>query len=477
MAELRAPSPRLVTGLVVVVLGLIEIQNLTLAVRWQGAQRRRATRDAESSFRAVRPQIEGPLREGDEVGWREALAAALRASGAAEAELFEGSGRLLAAVPRQAPVAHWPPPIQVASLDDGSVLAFGPVAGAEPRVLAYAAAVSGGRRVVLRLSTAAPELVDDLRERRELLVGHGAALLVLLVLGALLLLPARAAPAAPPRALEAYVEAMDRLRRHGEAQSRRHESERQRMEDELADRDAMARAGELTAGMVHEVRNGLGTIVGYARMVEKAAEVRAAAEAAARIREECATLESVVRRFMDFVKRETLRLSPVPLARMLTRVAARESRGRAGAEVSVGAGPDEAVLGDEELLERAFENLVRNAREAAGQGGHVWIDWIRDGDVVTVTVADDGPGLSPAVRQKLRPFFTTRAGGLGLGLPIALKIVRLHGGDVVLDDRSPRGLSVRIRLRLRGPQATEALLEVTPAPFLSGERGPSSKAK
>jgi signal transduction histidine kinase len=317
--------------------------------------------------------------------------------------------------------------------------------------------------MVLRLAMPAPELVEDLRERRELLLGHGAAVLVLLVLTVLLLLPPRAgAVTAAPRALEAYVEALERLRRHGEALSQRHQSERQRMEEELRDKDAMVRAGELTAGMVHEVRNGLGTMLGYARLVEQSALSGAAADAAVRIREECETLENVVRRFMEFVKREMLELSPFALSRTLARVASRESRSRPGAEVILHARAEQEIVGDEELLERAFENLVRNGREAAGPRGHVWIDWMRDGETVTVTIADDGPGLSAALRQQLRPFFTTRAGGLGLGLPIALKIIRLHEGDLALEDRQPRGLVVRIQLHARGPRATASLPDVTP---------------
>jgi signal transduction histidine kinase len=138
---------------------------------------------------------------------------------------------------------------------------------------------------------------------------------------------------------------------------------------------------------------------------------------------------------------------------MLSRVAARESRGGPGGEVTLPRGDLGTLSGDEALLERAFENLVRNAREAAGTGGHVWIDVARDAAAAVVTVSDDGPGLTPAARQKLRPFFTTKAGGLGLGLPLALKIVRLHEGEVVFASRSPRGLRVEVRLPLGGPLA------------------------
>jgi signal transduction histidine kinase len=215
------------------------------------------------------------------------------------------------------------------------------------------------------------------------------------------------------------------------------------MEDEIQDKGAMARAGELTAGMVHEVRNGLGTIVGYARLLEGGQ----GAAAGKHIRDECETLETVVRRFMDFVKRETLKRDAFDLVRMLTRVGARESRGREGGEVVLDRLPTTLrLVGDEELLERAFENLVRNAREAAGPRGTVWIEASEDGGRVTVGVLDDGPGFPPERRQELRPFFTTKPGGLGLGLALAFKIVHLHGGELRLEDRVPRGLEVRVTL-------------------------------
>ena len=247
---------------------------------------------------------------------------------------------------------------------------------------------------------------------------------------------------------------MGRLRDHGEAMSREHASERRRMEERIHDTEAMARAGELTAGIVHEVRNGLGTILGYARLLERDPASPEAAEAGPRIREECETLETVVRRFMDFVKSETVNRAPFDVGRMLSRVVAREVRARPGVRTRlVGVGDGVAVVGDEELLERAFENIVRNAADAAGPGGQVSVEVGREQGAVAVAITDDGPGMPRERRRDIRPFFSSKPGGLGLGLPIAIKIVRLHGGELALGDRDPHGLRVTVMLPSEGPPA------------------------
>ena len=369
-------------------------------------------------------------------------------------EALTPEGQLIAAAPAPSEAPRWLTPRELAALRSGSILVGADPTGSGDRTRAYAMMTGLEGPAVLRFRAASPELGEDVREQQQMFLGHAANLLVLLLVGSVIAImePRPAEPAAPPRALLAYEEAMERLRDHDEERTERHAEERRHLEDVVRDKEAMASAGELTAGIVHEVRNGLGTIVGYARLIENRSPD--SVDAARGIRAECETLEEVIRRFMDFVKRETLDLGPVNLAGVLGRVVARETR-RPGAAVGVDAGTA-TVVADESLIERVFENLVRNGREAAGASGRVWVTAARAGEEVTVTVSDDGPGLSAATRASLRPFFTTRPGGLGLGLAIALKIVRLHGGRLTIGDRAPRGAAVTVTLPAGGPAAAAA---------------------
>jgi len=95
-----------------------------------------------------------------------------------------------------------------------------------------------------------------------------------------------------------------------------------------------------------------------------------------------------------------------------------------------------AVDGYPAELLQVVTNLIQNAMEAAAEGGgHVWVRGRRAGERVVLTVRDDGPGVDPAMRERVfDPFFSTKApgSGTGLGLNIAWRVARSHGGSVEL---------------------------------------------
>lgn len=446
---------RLGVALALAVVGLFEVLSLLQGVRSVRRLRARVAFEAEQRVEAARPALDATLARGGASAWDDVAALALSLGLASEVEVLDAEGRVLFSRPTVAPVAHRLPPHEGRRLTPGRPLSVVVQEGPVVRALVYLRLPGPADGKVLRFAAPARDLEEELRERQQVFLGHLASLAALALAAALVLLPRAGEPApAPEGALHAYEQAMERLRDRGEEMTARHEAERRGLEEAIREKEALVRAGELTAGIAHEVRNGLGTIVGYARLLERSALPEDPAAAARSIREECETLETVVRRFTDFVKLERLQLGEADLARLLARVVAREARARE--EVStrlVGLDAPIVVRADEELLERAFENVVRNAVEAAAAGGrHVEVS-AREGDgLVEVRIEDDGPGLAPDHPGEIRPFYTTRPGGLGLGLPLARKIVLLHGGTLDLAGRAPAGVQVEVRLPTAGPE-------------------------
>ena len=134
------------------------------------------------------------------------------------------------------------------------------------------------------------------------------------------------------------------------------------------------------------------------------------------------------------------RMAPTDLPALLNDVAKRARR--AGADVAVSAPEDLTLPLRAEAFRRAVTNLVDNARR---HGKHVAIAAHAQPGAVDITVDDDGPGIPPDRRDDVfRPFEGGPDGGTGLGLTIALDVVRAHGGDIALDTSPLGGLRVRI---------------------------------
>jgi two-component system nitrogen regulation sensor histidine kinase NtrY len=104
---------------------------------------------------------------------------------------------------------------------------------------------------------------------------------------------------------------------------------------------------------------------------------------------------------------------------------------------------------DPEQIRRVIINLVDNAVEAMDRKGHIVVETQRDrsNNVVRIVVADDGPGIPPAEREKLfLPYYSTKRRGSGLGLAIVRRIIAEHGGNIEAGDNLPRGTRFTVEL-------------------------------
>ena len=286
--------------------------------------------------------------------------------------------------------------------------------------------------IIIRLaetSNDGPRLATD-----QILIGQHTLILLAALAGLILAALGRETPAegGSSPALRAYEEAMVRLRLRDDERLAAFDREKLHLTAVLRDRETMARAGELTAGIVHEVRNSMGAIATHAKLAEKSSEdkVRLAAVA---IADEVRILQTVMNRFLDFIRTEKVEDEAFDLARTIERVAARE-RAHQFTTIDID-GVSTAVRGDEDLLERGIENVVRNACQASPPGGRVIVRFGADETHAFVIVEDSGPGIAD-VSKALRPFESARAGGLGLGLPLVLKILALHQGTIEIENRT-----------------------------------------
>jgi PAS domain S-box-containing protein len=229
----------------------------------------------------------------------------------------------------------------------------------------------------------------------------------------------------------------------------------ERINRQLEVSERLAALGRVTRGVAHEVKNPLNSMRLWLENLKENLSSGDAVprQAVAVLDSEIKRLDSVVKRFLDFMRSDELRLEPTDLKQVLEEVSsiARPQMERAGIQKEINSGPMPLVRVDRELIKQALLNLVYNGIEAMPGGGRLTLGLERRGEIVEISVSDTGQGIKAEHRARIfQLFFTTRPGGSGIGLASTYKTVLLHEGSIDFESESGHGATFRIELPLSG---------------------------
>ena len=221
----------------------------------------------------------------------------------------------------------------------------------------------------------------------------------------------------------------------------------------VAASERLAALGRVVAGVAHEIRNPIAAMRLRAENALAGDDARRSAALPA-ILTQIARLDRLAAELLTMTQRREPAPAPLDLAEFLGRCADehRDLAAAQGVHLRVVAAAASVRL-DAGLIGRAVSAVLANAVQHTPRGGLVTLAGSVEAGRLRVTVADTGPGVTPALRQSLfEPFVTGRAEGTGLGLAIARELVEAHGGALTLDDAAGKpGAVFRIELEMAAP--------------------------
>jgi signal transduction histidine kinase len=221
---------------------------------------------------------------------------------------------------------------------------------------------------------------------------------------------------------------------------------------------------ELAGGFVHDLKNHLSTLRLNLQLLAEdfqdpqSQRERRALDRVQRLQNECQRLVDISNEFLRFARVKDLELTPVNLGEVVEElVDFFDPMARAGSiEIKSYIPPDlPPVALHRDMFKQALLNLLLNAQQAIPSGGEITIQAAKEPGGVVLSLIDTGQGMSPEVLAKaFRPFYSTRSGGTGLGLPTTRKIIAAHGGTLDAQSEVGHGSKFTIHLPSLSPSPT-----------------------
>ena len=239
------------------------------------------------------------------------------------------------------------------------------------------------------------------------------------------------------------------------------------LEGRLRRSDHLAALGTLAAGLAHEIKNPLTSLLTFARHLDRRFNDEVFREKFSRVvPRELERINGIVEQLLELSRPARLVFEPVRVSTILDRVLDLYANEIESGRIRIRrqyARDLPRIDADGDALHRAFVNLIGNALDALSAGGHLtvragWDDGGRQrlpgrADAhrhVRIEIEDDGAGIPASDQDRVfNPFFTTKGEGTGLGLALTHKIVEDHNGTIDFTSKPGRGTTFRVTLPIR----------------------------
>jgi signal transduction histidine kinase len=221
----------------------------------------------------------------------------------------------------------------------------------------------------------------------------------------------------------------------------------QQLETVVDNSERLARLGGVFSGVAHQIRNPLNAITLELELLSQDARQSRPVEGRVHaVREEMSRIDQVIEALMRFMRPGLLKIERVAANDLVSEVA--KSVNEPLVQVRCELDPAAAfVKGDRAVLMEALRNIVQNAIDAMSAGGSLTLTTGLVDGFVELSISDTGQGIAPEHLDNIfQLYFTTKKNGNGVGLPLAMRAVDLHGGTLNIDSKLNEGTSVRIRL-------------------------------
>ncbi len=234
--------------------------------------------------------------------------------------------------------------------------------------------------------------------------------------------------------------AREKAERNAEERQKAYD-ELQKTFEQLLQAEKLSSLGELSAGIVHEVRNPLAAIKGAVEILEdELAANSPRREFAALAKKEVERLDKLVGEFLRFARPATLSVEENDLNKIVESVVSLVENQATAQSVSIVSDLQRnlpKVSVDGEQIKQVLLNLAINSLQAMPDGGKLTFLTLSDEKFCVVEVGDTGSGIDEKITGKIfDPFFTTKEKGVGLGLSIAHKIVSQHNGKLSVESNN-----------------------------------------